>query len=95
MGYSEPSGHGFFATLWLGPPPARAGAGVACAAPPRPLALAVATQEATDKDSTWLRKKLSREIAVAIRKPLAGQRLARNPFPPPRVSCEGCAVFAE
>ena len=34
--------------------------------------LSCCEQEVMDKDSTWLRKTLSREIAVAIRKPLAG-----------------------
>ena len=47
--------------------------------PPRPLDLAVATQEATDNDSTSLRKTRSREIAVAIR---SGAVLIRNTASP-------------
>ena len=43
------------------------------------LALSVATKEATDEDSNWLRKIISKEIAVAIR---SGAVLIRNTASP-------------
>ena len=41
------------------------------------VALAVVTQEATDKDGNELRKNLTQRVAVVIRKPLQRQRLTR------------------
>ena len=41
------------------------------------VALAVVTQEATDKDGNELRKNLTQRAAVVIRKPLTLQRLTR------------------
>ena len=46
---------------------------------PKNLASAVATKEATDEDSNWLRKIISKEIAVAIR---SGAVLIRNTASP-------------
>lgn len=42
------------------------------------VALAVVTQEATDKDGNELRKNLTQRVAVVIRKPLTLQRLTRR-----------------
>ncbi|WP_156802963.1 hypothetical protein [Desulfovibrio sp. 6_1_46AFAA] len=46
---------------------------------PKNLASAVATKEATDEDSNWLRKIISKEIAIAIR---SGAVLIRNTASP-------------
>ena len=47
------------------------------------VALAVVTQEATDKDGNELRKNLAQRVAVVIRKPLTLQRLTRAGLPEP------------
>ena len=55
-------------------------------------------QEAADEDSNWLREIVSEGVTVAIRKPLARQRLARSFWdsfdtsPPPALRSGGAKV---